>query len=331
MLPLLNKLSYYGKNRFYSLYSKVNSRIAISEVKRNFPDLSNLKNPFFIIGIPGSLCLVNLCLKYIPKDQKIVFVANGLNNYELSYAKKNLRVDDFVIINSTLTHGCVLDLLFDEFRKPFGILDYDCFVLDPNYFTQMKVLEPSTMMNAIYLYKNTILNIDFPSTYILFFNTKLILKIKQKYKVTSEITTYNRLSRNVKKKLNTIGVDQTHYPQEFKKYFDTLRVWYLLGLIDGLKCNFLERYQASPKPYNGIFHVGAGNSTEKLNNTWNTRGTYFWRKTLEACKDTDLQDYYYHRFGNMKSDDILKKVPELCEQIGYDFFNFVENVINEKS
>jgi hypothetical protein len=222
----------------------------------------------------------------------------------------------------------VLDLLFEQITSPFGILDFDCFVLDQSLFSKITKLEYNTMMNAVFCYQNLKLDLDMFETYFLFLNTPLINMIKRKYRVNSEITTLKKLNSNLQDRLSTLGIDENHYPDLHRgNFFDTMRLLYLLGLTLGYTCNFIESLPFYPLPNNLVFHVGAGHKSNSLNTLWNTRGTYLWRRALEVCPFPELQNYYYHQFGNLKSSDIFNLVPEFCQQIGNGFFNFIEDII----
>jgi len=315
-------------NKLYKIYSNTLTNMAIFDAKRNFPDLSNIENPIFIIGLPGSLCLVNLCIKFIPEHQKIVFVSNGLDEWENNWARNKLDVAEIINIKRKISHGSMLDLLFERYPRPFGILDYDCFVLDPSYFLEIQRLKKTTLVNALFVFENKILNLDIPETYFMFFNTPLINKIIEKFQVNSMLTKRDQLSTIVKNRLLSLGIDQSHYPEGHKNYYDTLRLLILLGITEGYKCNFIKRYPTIAKPYNDIFHVGGGHNTGDLTNTWRTRGTYLWRRSLEVCNYPELQKYYWDRFGWVPSRDIIKQFPEVCKKIGSDFFSFLEEIIN---
>jgi len=57
--------------------------MVIYQAGKHFPSIENEINPFFIVAIPGSLCEVALCLRYIPKEQPVYIIANGLENGSL--------------------------------------------------------------------------------------------------------------------------------------------------------------------------------------------------------------------------------------------------------
>jgi len=316
------------KHEIFDVRKKLRTYSSIRKAKRHFSDLPNLENPFFIIGIPGSLCEVNLCLKFIPDDQPIIFVANGLDKWESTWVKNNLQVGGLMKIGKMVAHAEILDLLFDMFRKPFGIIDYDCFVFEPSLFAKLTKIQEYTLLNAYFVHLNRKLNLDIPETFFMFFNTIVINKIRDWYNVGSALIHYNHLSNEVKQRLLVIGIDDTHYLEEHKDYFDTARLLIALGLAKGFNCNYMSRKHTLTKNYNEVFHVGAGHKTNRLNNIWNIRGTYFWRRSLETCKDRELQAHYYRKYGNLKSSEIPTLVPELCDQIGEAFFECVEKIVN---
>ena len=303
--------------------------LTIQATKKQFPNNLNIKDPFIIIGVPGSLCLVHFCLKFLPQSEKIIFVSNGLDEFERKWVSENLNVDKIIYINKLIPHGVVIDIFLEKFRKPFGILDFDCFVFSPSILSELKILDKNSMMNSIFSFENKKLSLEIPETYLLFFNTPLINEIKKRYRVNSEVTTIEKLNNKLKMKLKTIGIDKNNYPDTHRgNFLDTLRLWYLLGLTDGYRCNFVRKYPFYPLINKEIFHVGGGHKTGKLNTVWNTRGTYLWRRALETCCHQELQKYYRLRYGSMTSHQIFDLAPELCDQAGQEFFTFINDLFD---
>jgi hypothetical protein len=211
------------------LFTQLSKLSLSSQLERLRP----IESPFFIICLHGSLHLVDLCLKYFPANQKVVLISNGLSKWEIAWAKKNLKVDDFLFLPKRVVHGVVLDLLIGSLEHPFGLLDYDCFVFNPSWFFRSSSSSPTSMLNALFVYSNNALNLDFPESYMLFLNPKLIRAIQNKYGVNSKVIDYQSLSPQVKNKLLEIQIDDNHLPEGHKKYFDTMRLWIALGFADG--------------------------------------------------------------------------------------------------
>jgi len=303
-------------------------KIVKKESENKFPKVSFKNSPFAIIGIPGSLCELSVCFRFIPDDQPIFFIANGLDQWELQWAKSNLKFDCLLEISRTIPHGDVIDLLLDGIHEPFGIMDYDCIIFDPSYFSKLKELTNNSLLNAIFGQRNRVLDLDIPETFIMFLNTPIIREICTSFQIDSNVVYYSKLNTNVKSKLLEIGVDSTHLPEAFKDFIDTTKLWIALGLSEHYQIGFVDRHYTLSDDFVNVFHAGAGNKTNRLNTIWNVRGTYYWRRTLEACKDEDLQKKYYQKYGNLKSEEIPLMVPDLCKQIGKSYFEVIEKIIN---
>lgn len=292
------------------------------------PNLREIKNPLIVIGIGGCLHLVNLCLRYIPKHQRIIFISNGLSEWENEWARNNLRFDGFLQLHKRYYHANVIDFLLSYFRYPFGIIDYDCFVFDPSYFQKLHQLNTNTLLNSAFVHHNPSLDLDLPETFLLFFNTKIIRSIQRKYKVDSKPVEFSMLSRKVLQSLNLIGITGDCYPEEYKNYFDTLRLWVCLGIAEGYKCDFIAKYSNIPEPGDAIYHVGSGSSNSDFRTPWRARGTYFWRRALEECNFKDLQKEYWEKFGNIKASELIEKYPDVAGKLSQSFYNQVERIIN---
>ncbi len=318
-----NNLTKHLKTVYGDFFSKFQLRSASKQIV----PFKNAQKLFFVIGVPGSLHIVELCLKYIPTNQKIVFIANGLSEWEIQWASKNLHTAEMLLVPMLLEHGQVLDFLLDEMPNPFGILDYDCFVFNQEIFKDISILEPEVMLNAVFVHSNPKLNIDIPETFMMYFNPSIIRAVQSKYHARSNIIDYDLVSKKAKKKLWAIGIDGQQYPEEYKNYFDSTRLWYALGIAEGYKCQFVRRMPTVSEPNDQIFHVGASSQNQNTKTKWALRGSYFWRRCLETCSHEDLKTYYFQRYGKMSSTDLLALNPELSSKINPAFFPFAEKLI----
>jgi hypothetical protein len=320
------------------LYNEVNNyleafleNIAIELTSKQFLALKDLRQTFFVVGVPGSLHLVELSLRYIPSGFNVVFISNGMDKWEQAWAMKHLGVHSIITIDKLLIHAKVMDLIFDNFSEAFGILDYDCFIFNPSYFSRITSLESNSMLNALFVYKNLILNIEIPETFFLYFNTPIIKSLKQKYHVNCNLYKYPVLSRKVKQQLATIGIDENHYPEHFKNYFDTFRLLLCLGIADGYQVNFIDKFPTVSVPSNEVFHVGGVARPNNINSNWQMRGSYLWRRALEVNKDCKLRQRYWEKFGDISAKELLVKYPGYKEKIGLDFIDFVEKIVFRES
>ena len=293
--------------------------------------LRQIESPFFIICLHGSLHLVDLCLNYFPANQKVVLISNGLSNWEITWAKKNLKVDGFLYLPKRVVHGFVVDLLIQELEHPFGLLDYDCYVFDTSIFERLSNLDSQSMLNALFVYTNSKINLDFPESYMLYLNPQPIRMIQKKYGVNSRVINYQSLPNHVKNKLLEIKIDEKHLPEEHKDYFDTMRLWIALGIADGYKCNFIERYPTVSIPSSEIYHVGCG-SSHRLDviSKWEARGAFFWWRVLETTDKLDLQHNYWNEFGKYNSEDVRKRNPNTVDKLERSYFDQIETILSIK-
>lgn len=316
------------KNKVFALSQKANLQLSGFLQSSRIRDL---ENPLVIIGMEGCLHIVSLCLRFIPDWQKVIFVSNGLTDWENAWAKRSLRFDGFLQFRKRYYHADVIDFLFSYFKNPFGIIDYDCFVFDPSFFDKFHELNSATLLNSAFVHHNPVLSRNFPETFLLFFNTNIIKSIQKEFKVDSKPVDYSNLSSNIRAFIGSIGITDNCYPEEYKTYFDTMRLWVCLGMAKGYECHFVSSYTNVSLPDDVIYHVGSGSSNSDFKTPWRARGTYFWRRALEECSYPDLQKEYWVRFGDAKAKDFVEQYPVIADQLTPGYFDQVEKIIMNKS
>jgi hypothetical protein len=319
----------------YRAVKNVVYSVTTSNAKRDasgkFRHLSGLDRPYFVIGIPGSLHLLQLCLRYVPADNDVVLVSNGLDAWERDWASRQLtNVRSVISIGKMLRHGDLLDLIIRNYRQPFGILDYDCLVFDPALLRALGDIDSMSMFNAAYAYTNRTLNIQFPETFFLFLNGPLLLGLEEKYRVSSDIYAARSVPASVWKRLATIGIDRQHFPEEHKQYFDTLRLLVALGYADGYKGNFVEQIPAIPRPNHRLFHAGGAAYPGFPMDEWGTAGVYLWRRALDENPDAELKERYRAKYGGYGADEVLRASSRFVQSIGKDVFDFIDRTIDRQ-
>jgi len=294
--------------------------------------LAGTRNPFFVVGMPGSVHVLDLCLRFVPPDVDVILVSNAMEGWEQRWAATNLGVRSIVTVESGVAHGRVLDLLFDHFHAPFGILDYDCFVMNPSLFHRLMSLRPRAMVNALFRYRSPGLSVVFPETFVLFFNAGVMKSLRTKYGVSCMPVRFGDLSRKIRERLAVLGIDEQHMPEDYKAIFDTLRLIQALGMADGYECDFVSETSADAMPSNEAFHVGAVGQGHHVDVTsgWNLRGAYFWRRALECCGDDEVRRRYSDKYGNATASQLLVG-SRFARRIGVEFRDLVERIVNKKS
>jgi len=315
--------------RLYSLRSDLFAFLALTRTKTTLKALERLEKPIFIISIPGTLHLVELCQRFIPRGRNVVLIANGLSDWELVFARDKLARAEIIEIPHMLEHGYVIDLLLAGLRQPFCLLDFDCFVFNQTLFAEMSEIPPGNMMNAVFSHHNPELNLYIPQTFMLTFDPQVIHPLQMKYHAPSKKQDLSIVSGRVRRKLTEIGVNPDHYPLEYMAYFDTLHLWYSLGVADGLKPNFVRNYPDNFSDYNEVIHVGSSSSNNKTHARYHMRGSYFWRRALEECPYPQLIAYYLSHFGSASSRELLQQNLTLASQFTSDFFTFIEEIIHK--
>lgn len=120
------------KQQLHKVYQKLLAHLAKERVIEETGKLRYIKDPIFIVAMPGCLCELSLCLSFLTNDQAVVVINNGLSNWELVWLKEHLPNLQIIQFSSyILDHAIILDFLLHSLENPFGILDYDCFVYEP--------------------------------------------------------------------------------------------------------------------------------------------------------------------------------------------------------
>ena len=138
------------------------------------------KNNFFVIAIPGSVHIVELCLRFVPENVPVTIIANVLTAWESQWIKDHLRFTQIIHIPSILSHGDVINALVNSVQFPFGILDYDCFVFNPGLFDEAAKIKDNHQLNAFFSSTNPVTHLELPETFFLMINAPLYREIIQK-------------------------------------------------------------------------------------------------------------------------------------------------------
>ena len=285
------------------------------------------EDTFFIIIMPGGLHLAKLALDFMPKHARRVIILNGADAWEADWARRHLAHDGICRINAILDHWDVLDVLFDEVKANFGILDYDCYVFDSSCFERIAVIDDNTAIQACFYRENPSLELKVPETFFLFFNTKIINRLRKKYEINCSKYRWHTLPEKARAALPKIGLGQDMLPETHKPYFDTLRGLMMLSLADGVPYRYIEQLPASPAPSDIAFHVGGVSDPRNTAGIWALRGSYFWRRALETQASDELRTHYYRRYGKLTAAELLNSTEGSDEKIDPEFLEFCETII----
>ena len=335
-MELIKRIKEFTKKSFPYLfvsYQQLRFRLNLIRDKskyhythHDFKKLEDLKDPFFIVLIPGSLHIFEICLRFIPPSVNIVLVLNGLDQWERDYLSTKY-IYPSISIREMTKHGKVLDLIFDNYQKPFGIIDYDCFVIDISLFERIKNIPNQSLMNAIFLYHDEVSHLDIPRTFFLFLNTPLIDEIRKRYHLTADSCVFQELSQEAKKQISKLGMNAQIKLMNNLTNFDTLHAILSLGFSKGLNVNFIERLDHETVSIDEVIHIGGISKPNEIHSMYSLRGALFWRKSLEANPSNELRQHYYELFGEKSSEELIKEHPERFKRISEEFLNAADHLI----
>ena len=265
---------------------------------------------FYLILMPETLHFVLPCLSLLPAHIRVLLIANGAAKWERQYLARAFpqypifKLKTFP--SSSLSHGTVLTLLLASNEGPFGVLDHDCYVFDTSVFGDLGFGERDCLVAA---FGNTApqLGIPYPETYFLYFNSKLLKPIMQRYGVDARA--YRKLPTAARDPLATIGVRDGVYLKEYQNYFDTLHVLLLLALAEGLTVRFLQSVEAD-----SIAHVGSTSSG--VAHTKDLMHSYVQLRFLELLNDLRLRHLYRRRtYPFRESSEVSSRIPRSPEAV----------------
>jgi hypothetical protein len=297
----------------------------IGQIRR----LEKIVNPIFIIGIKGSLHIIDLCLKFIPNRVNVILILAGMDEWEIDWAKKHLCVSGYIVLDKQLKHGAILDLLFKCRKSNFGIMDYDLFISNPIYFDLMRSINSNSIGNVLFMYEDPNLHVKIPQTFFMFFNALMVRSIMQRFDVSCSVAKYEELSQRVKSKLQSINFDGRNMPEgNFgKDYFDTFRLISLLGLADGYEFNWVNDSIESGLNESGVFHVSGISNPAEVKNRWRRRGSFFWQRSLALHPDLNLRTHYQQLFPNLPTVHDLEQLLRNDGYTGSWYFDSVNELL----
>lgn len=138
--------------------------------------LDRTSPPFYMFFTQGLLHWVRSAERLVPADVNLVFIGSALPRDEQEWLRANtsrplhnidLGVDD----NTTW------DFLFECNDSGFGYIDIDCFVLDPDLFTDLAAIEPDVAVNGVWTYE-THDGTPIACTHLVFVNTDAVTDLR---------------------------------------------------------------------------------------------------------------------------------------------------------
>ena len=258
---------------------------------RNFQNEQGkrLGNHFYVIVVPKTLEMLDVCLAFLPDTLPVFLILNGLEPWEQEFVEKQYKgIPKFTLETGlgSILFDRVLDMLVECNDSNFGILDQDCFVLDKAYFSKLQLGNDFAVSPLVT--RNAAANITFPRTYFLFLNLAEIRRLRDKYRVS-----FKRcwtLPANLEDPLRSLGLGRHNYPHESLGYFDNFQLIWAVALHEGLTFGrgpSARRVFGRQSP--AMVHVGAG--SDYLNDAFRDS------MTSQLARYDDLPQLEKEKFG----------------------------------
>jgi hypothetical protein len=300
---------------------------SLEAFRRQLADVPPVKDPFYVVAMPGGLHLTRLAIEYMPAACNAVLVLNGTDEVESEWARREIPACHVARVDTVLPHWQVLDALFDTAKGNFGILDYDCYVFDASAFPRIADIDDTTAMNGYFFRHNDELDIDTPETFFLFFNLAVVNRLRRQYGVGAAKQRWHTLPENIKAAMARAPLAPDQYPETHKPYFDTLRVLMMLSVVENVPYRFVGYLPASPHASDEAFHVGGVSDPESLEGIWALRGSYFWYRVLEDQRFAELRSIYAKRFRIILARELLAEHEAIARKIDPEFFDMCERIV----
>jgi hypothetical protein len=283
---------------------------------------------FFIVLVPGCLHIARKSLDLIPESTKIILILNGLDDFEEKWIIRNLNRYLTVKTPILVRHYIVINSLFNSGNESFGILDFDCFVYDANFFEQISQIKEDVSFQTYFAYENKNLGLSFPETFFLFMNASVINDLRKRYSVSAAPISWSELNSQLQHKLGLIGIGPKRMPEQHKSNFDTLRLIMALSLCEKRPFNFLQKKDCYTRFHEDIVHVGGVSYPIGFSDTWKFLGSYFWLSVLEAEHDIELRQHYSKKYGKISARKLLDDNPTFSAEVEGKELETVDRIVS---
>lgn len=225
-----------------SALGNVNSRI----IRRFSRELDERRIPTFIVVTPHLVHLAPLAARNHPERIQPVFVANGLSENDREWLTSiapevptlSLRASLRRQSASMIEHGVVINYLAESGDNVFCIQDADCFISDAGFWDSMELDEGAEYAAGPFLRHAGNDRPEFPETFLLMLNRRLMQKYMGSHGITAETTPTPR--RRAQQLLTEAGYGEGRYIETLKDYYDTLQQYWIASEHHGFRYRHVE-------------------------------------------------------------------------------------------
>ena len=278
-----------------------------------------LNNHFYITVVPKTLDVLECCLTLLPKNFRFFLILNGLARWEQEFLDRvypNIPKFTLLTINRSILYDRVLDMLMECNHSNFGIIDQDCFVVDNRYFAGLKITNGEFVISPFFSV-NRQANTKFPRTYLLFFDTQIMRRIRTQYELS-----FKRcwtIPSKIESQLSALNLGYHNFPHDSLGYFDNFQLIWAMALYQGLSFGAGPTRMLLNRPYR-IVHVGAAHNylTEQFRDQMiDNKNKYEMLPKLEKEKFRAAVFSYYAHSLLLENTNITELKERYCPFFSY--------------
>ncbi|MEJ6004986.1 hypothetical protein WG899_05475 [Paucibacter sp. AS339] len=242
---------------------------------------------FYVIVMPCTLHFLLPCLALLEGQAQVVLLANGARRWELDLLQRRWpTLPVFKLRTLPLTsiaHGHVINLLLENHRGNFGIVDHDCYVFDRSIFEQLQPAIDDCCLLSLFAEESQSAGHTFPLTFFLYFNAEILKALMHEYGVDARL--YRWVPERAQTAMASIGLGPNTFWKHYHNFRDTLHVLLGVALAEGQRIQFLNAEQP-----NAASHVGG--TSIGTHHTKNLPALYAHLCFLELANDPLLSRRY---------------------------------------
>ncbi|MBI4814944.1 MAG: hypothetical protein HY791_01720 [Deltaproteobacteria bacterium] len=211
--------------------------------------------PVFLIAVPRTLHLIELCLRNLPRGSGVQIIENGLTSDERGFLSREFptvrRFKLRPLPGQLYSHGSVVTFLARTLERPFLILDHDCFPADDDL---LQGLEPGSKDVAVglalegFVDVNSKTGLRFPRTHFLLLEPSRLRALMARHEI--HLDKYTATPNSVANLLATIGIGDHNFPRPYQANYDTLLLAFAVAIAEGKSIQLRETSATA------IHHVG---------------------------------------------------------------------------
>jgi hypothetical protein len=191
--------------------------------------------PLYVVVMPQVLHFLAPCLALLRGRAPLVLVGNGAAGWEMEWLRQRLpEAPQFRLRRlpgTSVEHGEVLGLLLQYQRGDFGIIDHDCYLLDPGLLSRLRPL-PGDAIVTPWADTHEGLPLPVPLTHLMFLHAQPLQALMHRSGISPRL--YRHTPRAARPAFRGLGLAEGQYLKPYQRFHDTLHVLLALALAQDL-------------------------------------------------------------------------------------------------